>query len=79
MTGETATPANPVPDRDWVPQFENIGGNCEFGLVRRRVGAESLGLLPALPCRVERLADPAHAKVAISGSLHMVALTMSCR
>jgi tetratricopeptide (TPR) repeat protein len=31
--------------RDMFMQMENIGDNCEFGLVQRRFGAEPLGLL----------------------------------
>jgi hypothetical protein len=38
-----------LPDLDAVrgffPGFENLGGNCEFGLVQRHFGAEPLSLL----------------------------------
>ncbi len=30
---------------DFLAQFENLGSNCEFGLVQRKFGAEPLGLL----------------------------------
>jgi hypothetical protein len=33
-----------LPVRDLTLGFENLGDNCEFGIVQRRCGAEPLGL-----------------------------------
>ncbi len=42
---EGAMDASRAALRDMFMQMENIGDNCEFGLVQRRFGAEPLGLL----------------------------------
>lgn len=64
--------------------FENIGDNCEFGLVQRRYGAEPLGLLrwnsvspaaltAALAGRFEGMgeSDNTELKLSVSGEYHL--------
>lgn len=43
--------------RDLLLRFESIGGNCEFGIVQRRFGAEYIGLLRWASIRPEPLAE----------------------
>jgi hypothetical protein len=73
-------------DRDLVLQFENIGDNCELGLVQRRAGAEPLGLLRfagaplrnlirALNARFANIADPGHIRIIAEHDEYMVKLT----
>ncbi len=42
-------------DAELVMAFESLGGNCEFGLLQRAVGAEPLGLLRFAAVRPEAL------------------------
>jgi hypothetical protein len=64
-------------------KFENLGENCEFGLVQRRLGAEPLGLLrfsstpilkliDALNLRFEGLGRPELVEVRASEKEYMV-------
>jgi tetratricopeptide (TPR) repeat protein len=65
-----------VEDRELVMRFESLGGNCEFGIVQRRCGAEPLGLLRwagihhrallnSLQHRFEGVGEPEHTRVSV--------------
>jgi hypothetical protein len=75
--------ANEPPLSELALKFENLGENCEFGLVQRRLGAEPLGLLrfsstpilkliDALNLRFEGLGRPELVEVRASEKEYMV-------
>ena len=76
---DASAPLNPIPLAELALKFENLGENCEFGLVQRRFGSEPLGLLrfsstpilkliDALDMRFQDLGRPDLVDVRASGS-----------
>ena len=70
---------NEEPLQELALRFENLGENCEFGLVQRRCGAEPLGLLRfsstplgrlimALKAHFEGIGDPDLVEVRVSNN-----------
>ena len=70
--GRSVAAAEPAP-RDLMLRFENIGDNCEFGLVQRHYGAEPVGLLRfaglRTPRRLMRLLEDDFGALGQPGSL----------
>jgi hypothetical protein len=68
-----ALPAMPPEPSELMLQFENIGDNCEFGLVQRHFGAEPVGLLRFAgmgdPYRLIRFLDDDFGRFGEPGSL----------
>jgi tetratricopeptide (TPR) repeat protein len=67
-----ADASSPEPDRsELLMRFESLGGDCEFGMVQRRLGLEPVGLfrfaggrsgplLRAIETRCDGIGDPEH-------------------
>jgi hypothetical protein len=83
--GAVAERKQELPLAELAMQFENLGENCEFGLVQRRCGAEPLGLLrfsstpvnkliEALDMRFEELGRPdlIDVRASVNGKEYMV-------
>ena len=84
MPIDTFAPST-LPDSELVLKFESLGDNCELGLVQRRVGVESLGLLRfagtplrnllrAMEAQFEGVADPANIRILPENGEYMVKL-----
>lgn len=65
-------PADGKPIDELMLAFENLGDNCEFGLVQRRAGVEPLGLLRFAGISLEKLVAALHAKFDGLGSIDTV-------
>ena len=60
--------------RELYLKFENIGANCEFGLVQRRFGAEPLGLMRWAAARPEQLVFGLNSRFADVGNPQRIRL-----
>jgi hypothetical protein len=71
------TDAKRMPVKELVSKFENLGENCEFGLVQRRAGAEPLGLLRFSSTPLSRLIAGMQARFEGIGQRDLVEVEVS--
>ena len=76
-TEEIEAEASKISLRELVMNFENIGENCEFGLVQRRCEAEPLGLLRFSSTPLRRLVNALNARFEDIGRPDLVEVRVS--